>query len=400
MKIGVIREEKVPADRRVPLAPEQCKLLMEQYPSIEVVVQSSNIRCFTDEEYRNEGINVVDDVSDCDVLMGVKEVPKDKLIPDKTYFFFSHTIKKQPYNRDLLREVLKRNITLVDYEVLVGKDSLRIIGFGRFAGLVGAYNSLLTYGKKYGYFDLKPAHQCKDFNEIKEQLKKIKMPPVKIVMTGSGRVAKGVIEIMDLAGIKKVSVEDYLQNDKPLGPVFVQLFVYDYNKHKEGKEFVRQQFYKHPEEFENDFKRFVPNTDILISSAYWNPKAPVLFENDDMKRDDFRIKVIGDITCDIKGSIPSTVRATSIEEPCYDYDPYTESEKPAFSDDKLVTVMAVDNLPSELPVDASRDFGESLINNVIPHLLGGDEDEIIAKASIAKGGKLTKYFEHLRDYVE
>jgi len=400
MKIGVIREEKVPADKRVPLVPEQCKLLMEQYPSVEVVVQSSNIRCFSDDEYKNTGIRVVDEVSDCDVLMGVKEVPKDKLIADKTYFFFSHTIKKQPYNRDLLREVLKRNVTLVDYEVLVGTDKLRIIGFGRFAGLVGAYNSLLTYGKKYGYFDLKPAHQCKDFNELKEELSKIKIPPVKIAMTGSGRVAKGVKEIMEIAGIKQVTVEEYLKNDAPDQPVYVQLFVYDYNKHKDGKEFERQHFYSHPEEYENSFKRFIPHTDILISSAYWDPNAPVMFENDDMKSDDFRIKVIGDITCDIKGSIPSTVRATSIEEPCYDYDPYTESEKPAFSDDKLVTVMAVDNLPSELPVDASRDFGESLVNNVIPHLLGGDEDEIIAKATIAKGGKLTKYFEYLRDYVE
>ena len=400
MKIGVIREEKVPADKRVPLVPEQCKLLMEQYPSVEVVVQSSNIRCFSDDEYKNTGIRVVDEVSDCDVLMGVKEVPKDKLIADKTYFFFSHTIKKQPYNRDLLREVLKRNVTLVDYEVLVGTDKLRIIGFGRFAGLVGAYNSLLTYGKKYGYFDLKPANQCKDFNELKEELSKIKIPPVKIAMTGSGRVAKGVKEIMEIAGIKQVTVEEYLKNDAPDQPVYVQLFVYDYNKHKDGKEFERQHFYSHPEEYENSFKRFIPHTDILISSAYWDPNAPVMFENDDMKSDDFRIKVIGDITCDIKGSIPSTVRATSIEGPCYDYDPYTESEKPAFSDDKLVTVMAVDNLPSELPVDASRDFGESLVNNVIPHLLGGDEDEIIAKATIAKGGKLTKYFEYLRDYVE
>ncbi len=399
MKIGVIREEKVPADRRVPLVPEQCKLLKEQYPLLEVVVQSSKIRCFTDDEYKNSGIQIVDDVSDCDVLMGVKEVPKDKLIPGKTYFFFSHTIKKQPYNRDLLREVLKRNIRLIDYEVLTDKKGLRLIGFGHFAGLVGAYNGLLTWGKKNDLYDLKPAHDCYDLKEMKGEVKKVTIPAVRIAVTGNGRVANGAIEILQEAGVKRMEVVDFLKGEKTDGPVYVQLEPGDYNKHKEGKEFDLMHFFKHPGEYENNFKRFIPHTDILISAAYWDPDAPVLFENDDMKQDDFRIKVIADITCDIQGSIPSTIRACTIDEPNYDYDPWSEEEKPPFSDEKLVTVMAVDNLPSELPVDASREFGEQLIKGVLPHLIGSDEDDVIERATIAKDGKLTKYFEYLRDYV-
>ncbi len=400
LKIGLIREMKTPPDKRVPLIPEQCKRLMEMYPEVEVVAQSSDVRCFTDDEYRNAGVSVVEDVSDCDVLMGVKEVPKDKLIADKTYFFFSHTIKKQPYNRDLLREVLKRNIRLIDYEVLTDKKGFRLIGFGHFAGLVGAYNGLLTYGKRYKLYDLKPANQCYDLKELKEELKKVEIPPVRIAVTGNGRVANGVIEILEEAGVKRLSVDEYLKGEKTDGAVYVQLEPGDYNKRKNGDDFDLMHFFKHPGEYENNFRRFIPVTDMLISAAYWDPNAPVLFENEDMKKDDFRIKVIADITCDIKGSIPSTVRACTIDEPVYDYDPWSEEEKPPFSDEKNVTVMAVDTLPGELPVDASREFGEQLISGVLPHLIGTDGDEVIKRATIAKDGKLTKYFEYLRDYVE
>ncbi len=400
MKLGLIREEKNPPDKRVPLIPEQCKLLMETYPSLEVVVQSSNVRCFNDDEYRSKGISVVDNVSDCDVLMGVKEVPKKMLIPDKTYFFFSHTIKKQPYNRSLLQEILKRKIRLIDYEALTDEKGFRLIGFGHFAGLVGAYNALLTYGKRHKLFDLKPAHQCYNLKELKEEIRKIKVPDVWIAVTGNGRVANGVIEIFKVAEIKRLSVDDYLKGETTGGPVYVQLEPGDYNKHKTGKEFDLMHFFHNPDEYTGNFKRFIPFSDILISAAYWDSNAPVLFEIDDMKNDDFSIGVIADITCDIKGSIPSTVRACTIEEPFYDYDPWSEEEKPPFSDEKYVTVMAVDTLPGELPVDASREFGEQLITGVLPYLIGTDEDEVIERASITKYGKLTSHFEYLTDYVD
>ena len=400
MKLGIIREEKNPPDKRVPLIPEQCKSLMEKYPRLEVVVQSSKDRCFKDEEYLSAGIPVVDDISDCDVLMGVKEVPKENLVPGKTYFFFSHTIKKQPYNRPLLQEVLKRKVRLIDYEVLTDKKGFRIIGFGHFAGLVGAYNALLTYGKKHNLYDLKPANRCYDLKELKQEVKKIDAPSVRIAVTGSGRVANGVVEILKEAGIKRLSVEEYLKGDRVEMPVYVQLEPGDYNKHKSADKFDLMHFFKNPTEYEGDFKRFIPVSDILISAAYWDPAAPVLFENDDMKKEDFNIDVIADITCDIKGSIPSTVRACTIAEPCYDYDPWSEGEKPPFSDDKLITVMAVDTLPGELPVDASREFGSQLMSGVLPNLIEEDKDGVIERASVTKDGKLTEYFEYLSDYVK
>ncbi len=399
MKLGIIREEKNPPDKRVPLIPEQCKSLMEKYPSLEVVVQSSSVRCFNDDEYRSVGIAVVDDISDCDVLMGVKEVPKENLIPEKTYFFFSHTIKKQPYNRPLLQEVLKRKVRLIDYEVLTDKKGFRIIGFGHFAGLVGAYNALLTYGKKHHLYDLKPANKCYDLKELKDELEKVSIPAVRIAVTGSGRVANGVIEILKEAGVKRLSVEEYLKGDRVEMPVYVQLEPGDYNKHKSGDNFELMHFFKKPAEYDGNFKRFIPVSDILISASYWDPAAPVLFENDDMKRDDFKIDVIADITCDIKGSIPSTVRACTIDEPYYDYDPWSEEERAPFSDEKLVTVMAVDTLPGELPVDASREFGSQLMSGVLPNLIEEDKDDVIDRASITKDGKLTKQFEYLSDYV-
>ncbi len=400
MKLGIIREEKNPPDKRVPLIPEQCKFLMERYPSLEVVVQSSEVRCFKDDEYRSANIFVVDDISDCDVLMGVKEIPKDKLVPGKTYFFFSHTIKKQPYNRSLLQEVLRRKVRLVDYEVLTDKKGFRIIGFGHFAGLVGAYNALITYGKKHKLYDLKPASRCHDLKELKHELKKITVPDVRIAVTGSGRVANGVIEILKEAGVRQLSVEDYLKGEKADTPVYVQLEPGDYNEHKADKEFEMMHFFQNPLEYEGNFRRFIPFTDILISAAYWDPDAPVLFSNDDMKKDEFAIDVIADITCDIKGSIPSTVRACTIEEPFYDYDPQRETEKPPFSGEKQVTVMAVDTLPAELPVDSSSEFGAQLISGVLPSLLEEDRLGVIERASITMDGKLTMNFEYLRDYVE
>jgi len=331
--------------------------------------------------------------------MGVKEVPKENLVPGKTYFFFSHTIKKQPYNRPLLQEVLKRKVRLIDYEALTDKKGFRIIGFGHFAGLVGAYNALLTYGKKHGLYDLKPANKCYDLKELKEELKKVSIPAVRIAVTGSGRVANGVIEILKEAGIKRLSVEEYLKGDRVEMPVYVQLEPGDYNKHKSGDGFDLMHFFKNPAEYDGNFKRFIPVSDILISAAYWDPAAPVLFGNDDMKNEDFNIDVIADITCDIKGSIPSTVRACTIEEPYYDYDPWSEAERAPFSDDKLVTVMAVDTLPGELPVDASREFGSQLMTGVLPNLFEEDKDAVLERASVTKDGKLTKYFEYLSDYV-
>lgn len=399
MKIGILREGKVPPDKRVPLTPKQCKSLINIYPKLRIVVQPSPIRCFTDKEYTDLGISLQEDLSDCQVLLGVKEVPKDLLIPGKTYLFFSHTIKKQPYNRQLLQTILQKEIRLVDYELLTDKEGMRLIGFGRYAGLVGSYNGLRTYGKRNSLFDLKPAHLCEDLNELRKEIKDITLPPICIAVTGTGRVASGVVEIMEDAGITRVSVDEYLNQDSFEEAVYVQLAPGDYNRHKEGMPFDLMHFFNHPHEYEGHFRRFCNKTDLLISAAFWDPKAPVLFDREDMRRDDFRIQVIADITCDIEGSIPSTLRASTIESPFYDYNPSSGKEEPAFSDAKNVSVMAVDNLPCELPKDASRDFGNRLMNRILPNVIGPDRNQIIERATIAEDGVLTQRFQYLSDYV-
>lgn len=399
MKIGLIREGKIPADKRVPFTPLQAEEIQLRFPDIKMLCQESDIRCFSDDEYREHGIEVKKDVSDCDVLMGIKEVPIDLLIEGKTYFFFSHTIKKQAYNRKLLQAVLKKKIKLVDYEVLTDRQGNRLVAFGRYAGIVGAYNGLWAYGKRFGLFSLRRAHECFDVNDLKLELRKVKLPPVKIILTGAGRVGKGSMETLDSAGIRKVNSHDFLTRSFT-EPVYVQLSSADYHTHKEGRIFHREEFHKHPERYTSTFGDFTKVADILMAGAYWNPKAPVLFTREEMLSPEFRIQVIADITCDIDGSIPSTKHSTTIVDPLYDYDAATDSVQPALTGEKFVTVMAVDNLPCELPRSASEEFGHDLINKVLPLLNNIDHDDIIKRATIAEDGHLTTNYEYLSDYVQ
>jgi len=399
VKIGIIKEEKIPVDRRVPFTPFQAKELQNRFKDIHLKCQSSEIRCFTDEEYRQTQVDVVDSVEDCDILFGVKEVPIESLIPNKTYFFFSHTIKEQPYNRELLRAILEKQIRLIDYEVLTNKSGQRIVAFGRYAGIVGAYNGILTYGKRYNLFKLRPAHECFDLEDLKSEFDKVKLPFIKIAITGGGRVAKGAMEVLNGMGIRRVSPAEYLNNVFK-EPVYVQLNTRDYNKTRDESQFSRKEFYQAPENYENDFLKYANCSDILIASAYWDPRAPVLFTKNDILDPAFKIKVIADITCDIEGSIPSTKKPSTIEDPIYDYDPTEDEVVAPLSDEGNITVMAVDNLPCELPRNASEDFGYELLNNVLPHLLGDDSEDIIKGATITENGKLTEAYHYLQDYVK
>ena len=400
INLGILREGKIPADKRVPLTPDQCVELMEKFSGIQVVVQTSQHRCFSDSEYSERGIPVREDLSDCDVLLGVKEVSVTDLIPEKTYMFFSHTIKKQSYNRDLLRAVVDKKIRLVDYEVLTDSKGFRIIGFGRFAGLVGAYSGLRAWGLRKGCFTLKPAHECDDLSDMLHQLDDIALLPLKIAVTGDGRVAGGAVEVLDYLGNRRLQADEYLNTDNSDCPVYVQVLPQHYARRKDGEAFDLMHFFNHPEIYENAFLPFAQATDMLISAAYWDPKAPVLFTANDMKREGFRISVISDITCDIEGSIPSTKKASTTDDPFYDYNPFTGETGPPFSSEKNVTVQAVDNLPCELPKDASVDFGRNLIDKVFPSLAGDDHDGIIERATITKDGRLTDRFSYLRDFAE
>jgi len=397
-KIGLIKEGKVPSDKRVPLSPAQARQVIDTF-GVELVVQSSDIRCFSDNDYQDLGIEIVDSVADCDIILGVKEVPIEMLCANKTHFFFSHTIKKQDYNRNLLKAILDANVTLIDWETLTNENGKRIIAFGRWAGIVGAYNGLWTFGKRYNLYHLRRAHECFDYADLKTEYEKIHLPPIKIALTGGGRVTKGSMEVLLGAGIRQVTPHDFLEKTFD-EPVFTQLNTRDYNRRVDGGEFHRNEFYGNPKEYESDFEKFTKVTDLLIAGAFWDPAAPVLFHREDVMKDDFDIRVIADITCDIEGSIPSTKQPSTIDDPIYDYNPSDDVVEQALSDEGNITVMAVDNLPCELPRDASESFGIEFINNVLPELLGDDADKVIERATITNDGQLTSYYSYLQDFVD
>jgi alanine dehydrogenase len=397
MKIGILREGKNPPDKRVPFSPQQCVLLKQQYPEIELTVQPSHIRCFKDHEYEALGITIQEDLRDCDVLLGVKEVPKDELIPKKTYFFFSHTIKEQPYNRGLLIKMLELGIRMIDYETLTDISGKRLIGFGRYAGIVGAYNAFLAYGKRTGSFALKPAYLCADRAEMESELKKVVLPPIKLITTGTGRVGKGIIELINTIGIKQVPKDVFTTQNFNV-PVFVNLNSLDFNCRKDGTEASLSDFYENPKAYESVFMTYAKHTDIFIAGHYYAADSPFLFTRDDAKLPEFKIRTIADVSCDIDGPVASTIRPSTIENPIYGYHPHTEKED-AFDKPDVITVMAVDNLPCELPKDASLNFGNDLFNTIIPCLLSDDPDNILPRATICQNNQLTKKYSYLKKYV-
>lgn len=399
LRLGIIKERKDPPDKRVPLTPYQCKTLMAHYPDLDIKVEPSEHRAYGDEEYRSYEVPVDPDMTDRDVLIGVKEVPVDALIPGKTYIFFSHTIKEQPYNRELLLQILEKRIRLIDHEVMTDTLGRRIIGFGRYAGIVGAYNGFLAYGDRKELYQLPPAHSCRDRRELDTHLKKVELPEgFRTAITGRGRVGRGAREIVEEIGIREVEPREYLEKEFD-EPVFTQLDSDDFHHRTDGGEWDQELFHREPSRFAADFLPFAKRTDLYIAAHYWDPDAPVFFTPEDAKDPSFRIDTIADISCDIDGPIPTTLRASTIAEPLYGYDPATGEETDPM-DPNAVCVMAVDNLPGELPRDASEDFGKSLMERVIPALLGSDEEGVLERATIARDGELTERFAYLKDFVD
>lgn len=400
IKIGIIKEGKVPPDMRVPLTPEQCAKIEQIYPEVKIYVQKSPIRAFKDEEYAAKGLELVDDLSNCDIIIGVKEVNIEDLIPNKTFMFFSHTLKKQPYNRELLRAIIDKKIRLIDYEGLRNKQNRRVIGFGRYAGIVGAYNGFLTYGLKHGLYELKPAHICEDRKEVEEELKKVKLPSdARFLLTGFGRVGHGAREILDLLPIKEVSPEEYL-NEEFDEPVFTHLEVEDYYERKSDRGFDKSEFYADPSGYRSTFSKYLPKTDMYIPCHYWSNKADFIVTRDNLKAGDSRLSVVADISCDIDGPVACTIRPSKIGDAIYGYDPEAESEAD-FHKDGVIAVMAVDNLPCELPKDASEDFGSELIKEVLPSLIRGDIHGVIAKGTeTTLDGQLTEHYAYLQNYLD
>ena len=396
MKIGILREEKLPEDHRVVLTPNQCKWIIDN-TELEVVVRTSDVRCFTDDEYRELGVPLVDDLSNCDVLIGVKEVPIDNLIENKTYFYFSHTIKGQSYNMSLLQRMLDLNIKMIDYEVLKDEKGKRLIGFGYYAGIVGAYNAFITYGLKSHKFSLKPANKCNNAAEMFNELDKIDLSNERILITGNGKVASGAIEILNKAGIKQVSKDDFLNASYDY-PVYCNISTMDYMERIDNSRSSKKDFYSNPDKYKSCFMKFAVSTDIFIAGHFYSEGSPYLFSRDQVRSDDFNIKVVADISCDIDGPVACTIRPSTIENPFYGYNPITEKEDDMYLD-HVVAVMAVSNLPCELPKDSSNDFGQVFIDKILFHLLDGDKTEVLKKATICENGDLNDSFEYLNQYL-
>ncbi|MCR9288822.1 MAG: NAD(P)-dependent oxidoreductase [Bacteroidetes bacterium] len=397
MKLGVIQEYKIPPDSRVPLVPVQCATILKNY-DLELCIESSLDRCFPDEDYQKAGVSLVNDLTDCDILMGVKEIPVKRLLPNKTYFFFSHTIKEQAHNRTLLQAVLEKNIRLIDYEVLTNEFGKRLIAFGRFAGMVGAHNAILAFGRRTGEFTLKRMKDCHDYEEAKSIYNNLDWPPMKIVLTGTGRVGMGAAQVLIDMGIKQISPDDFLKKNYEHA-VFTQLLCDNYVARKDGKEFNKKDFYKNPHLYKSTFTPFTEVADVMINGIYWDQRAPQFFTQKEMNQPNFNIKVIADVTCDIApvSSIPSTLRASTIENPIFGYDPEKGCETAPFAPNSI-DMMTIDNLPNELCRDASTSFGQQFIQHILPELFK-DKSEILERAIVAEKGRLGKYFQYLQNYV-
>ncbi|MFD2565276.1 NAD(P)-dependent oxidoreductase [Aquimarina rubra] len=395
---GIIKERKNPPDRRVVFSPKGLSDTVSRFPEASFKVESSDIRIFSDEDYKAAGFEVSEDLSDCEVLLGVKEVPIEALIPNKKYFFFSHTIKKQPYNRKLLKAILDKNIELYDHEVIVNQKGFRLIGFGRYAGIVGAYNGFRAFGLKNNSFQLPKAETLPDQNALELELSKIDLPNIKIVLTGRGKVGGGAKEILDAMKIKEVSVDEYL-NTTFEEPVYTQIDVLDYNKRKDGKVLDKNDFYKNPEEYVSDFMRFAKVSDLYIAGHFFGDGAPFIYTREDAKSADFNISVVADVSCDIDGPVATTIRPSTIADPIYGYHPDREEEVD-FKDSEAVAVMAVDNLPCELPKDASEGFGDMFLEHVIPAFFNNDVNGVLERARMTQDGKLTPRYAYLQEYVD
>jgi alanine dehydrogenase len=396
LKIGLIREGKIPEDNRVALTPAQCKWLHKNFDDVQVSVQHSPKRCYSDTEYERAGVEVREDISDSNLLLGIKEVPVDMLMEGKRYMFFSHTKKLQPANQKLFKALVAKKITLIDYECLEHGDGTRIIGFGFFAGIVGAHNGMMAYGNRTGTFHLQRVGSVNSFQKLIHTYFGLKLPNIKIAVTGTGRVAHGVLEIMNLMGIHEVEPDEYLEKEFTY-PAYVQLKGANLYAHKETGKYNRNDFHTNPQNYNCRFADYISNTDILINGIYWEKNIPRLFEMDELKKESFRIKTIADITDDFNGSVPCNLGDSTITDPVYGVDKTSfEKTKPYLPNS--VDVMAVGNLPNELARDASRYFGEQMIKYVLDDIrLGGSR--LIDSATMVIGGKLNDLYQYMKDYA-
>ncbi len=398
-KIGIIREGKQPADRRVALTPTQCQEVLARFPDLDLTVQRSEVRAYTDAEYAAVGARLVDDLNDRELIIGVKEVPKDMLLPGKSYLFFSHTIKEQVHNRGLLQAILSKGIRLIDHELLTDLHGTRVLAFGYWAGVVGAYNGFRAWQLGHGGPELKAAHACHDLEELERHLHAYPLPKdLRIVLTGGGRVGKGAMGVLERAGVERIPPVEFLStlND---GPVYTVLGSSDLYERTDGAPFDKEAFHRDPSGHRSRFLAYAQKAHMYLACHFWDPRGPKILSASDLQDPDIGLEVVADISCDIGGPIDCTLRSTTIASPFLGYDTRTRTEVLPGTPGSI-TVMSVDNLPCELPRDASDAFGRDLMERVLPHLVGKDDEGMIARATIAEDGHLTERFHYLGNYVK
>jgi len=432
-KVGIRYEDKYVMERRVPLTPDHIRELIKE--GIEFEVVKSAKRIFKDAEFTDAGATLVEEVSDAQVVLGVKEMPIGYFKEGKAYIFFSHTIKGQPYNMPLLRDMMSSKITLVDYEKIADEKGRRLIFFGRFAGLAGMINSFWSLGQRLkvkgietSFTKLKQTHNYNSLDEVKEVVSEIgndinkngvhtDIHPLVVGITGYGNVSKGAQEILNLLPVEYIKPEELstleerndLSNKKVYAVVFEEKHISKPIDSK--KEFVLDEYYNHPELFENQFEQYVPHLTILMNCMYWDDKYPRIITKDFLEKlysnGEPKLKVIGDVTCDPDGSIECTHKGTEIEDPVFVYDPFSRKPTMGFDGDGLL-IMAVDILPSELPRESSQTFSDALLG-FMPEICAADYNADFAvlklpaeikRATILHKGELTPDYKYLEDFVK
>lgn len=430
--IGLRFEDKYTMERRVALVPEHVKILHNQ--GLEFEVRKSAKRIFSDSEYQDAGATIVDRIPEADIILGVKEMPINYFKENKTYLFFSHTIKGQEYNMPLLRNMMERKINMIDYERITDESGKRLIFFGRFAGLAGMLNSLWSAGQRWKelgistpFLKLQQTHHYSSLEEAKamvmeiaSDIKKNGLPPeiqpIVVGFTGYGNVSNGAQEIIDILHAEQISPAQLLEFSKNGFPDNKLIYKVVFKESdlstplEKDKEFQLQEYYNHPELYKNQFEKYVPHLTILMNCMYWNDKYPVIVSKDYLETlftgGVPKLLVIGDVTCDPDGSIECTHKGTEIEDPVFVYNPITRQPAMGFKGDGVL-VMAVDILPSELPRESSQTFSDALLG-FIPELAASDFNvpfaELKIPAPLKRGmilfhGELTPDYLYLNEFI-
>jgi alpha-aminoadipic semialdehyde synthase len=431
--IGIRHEDKYVMERRAPLTPRHVERLIKG-KQLDIIVQTSPKRVFTDDEYRQAGARISDNLGECSVILGVKEMPIDFFEPGKTYVFFSHVIKGQPYNMPMLKRMMEMGCNLIDYEKIVDEQGRRLIFFGKYAGLAGMINSLWSLGlrlREYGYetpfLKITQAHHYASLEDAKKVISEVgqeiaekglpaALRPMTFGFTGYGNVSQGAQEILGLLPVKEISPEklidlsqrDYLPNNLLYKTVFREEHL---SAHNEGLEFDLHDYYAHPESYHSIFEKYIPHLSVLMNCMYWDARYPRLITKDYLEKafaeGTPRLTVIGDVTCDPDGSIEITHKGTEIEDPIFVYNPATRQPVMGHKGNGML-VMAVDILPSELPRDSSSGFADALINFVKPiadcdfseEFEDLDLPRAIKKALILHNGELTHDFKYIENHLK